>query len=167
MRWATLNATIASAGCWPDAARRGDARVPHRQQRDLLSGFAAWSSRETLPGYGYIGLSLEISPDEADEALAEIEAIAGSLAAGPILAPEVTRITGPRAEAAKRDLASNAFWASALAGAQADPRRLELIRTMGTEYKGITAADVQAAARKWLKPETAWKLKVVPETKKQ
>jgi zinc protease len=79
----------------------------------------------------------------------------------------VTRITGPRAEAAKRELASNAFWAAALSGAQADARRLELIRTMAKGYEGITAAEVQAAAKKWLTPQTEWKLKVVPETREQ
>jgi inorganic pyrophosphatase len=89
--------------------------------------------------------------------------------AAPILQPISTGLACGSSfeEAAKRDLASNAFWAAALAGAQADPRRLELIRTMGTGYRGITVAEVQAAARKWLKPETEWKLKVVPETKKQ
>jgi zinc protease len=122
---------------------------------------------DTLPGYGYIGLSLEIPPDRADAALAEIEMIAKTLATGPIWESEVTRITGPRAEAVKRDMASNAFWASMLSGAQADSRRLELIRTLVSDYQGITAEDVHAAAKRWLKPEAAWKLKVVPEAKAQ
>jgi zinc protease len=52
-----------------------------------------------------------------------------------------------------------------MAGAQTDPRGLDLIRTQVSDYESITTADVQAAARRWLKPETAWKLKVVPEAK--
>jgi zinc protease len=122
---------------------------------------------DTLPGYGYIGLSLEIPPDKADAALAEIEMIAATLAKGPIWESEVTRIIGPRVEAVKRDMTSNAFWAAALSGAQADSRRLEFVRTLVSDYQGITAEDVHAAAKRWLKPETAWKLKVVPEAKAQ
>jgi zinc protease len=122
---------------------------------------------DTLPGYGYIGLSLEIPPDKADAALVEIQAIAANLASGPIWESEVTRITGPRSEAVKRDMASNAFWVAALSGAQADSRRLEFIRTLASDYRTITAEDVHAAAKRWLKPETAWKLKVVPQAKAQ
>jgi zinc protease len=122
---------------------------------------------DTLPGYGYIGLSLEIPPDKADAALAEIETIAATLAKGPVWESEVTRIIGPRAEAVKRDMASNAFWAGALSGAQADSRRLEFVRTLVSDYQAITAADVHAAAKRWLRPEAAWKLKVVPEAKTQ
>jgi zinc protease len=118
---------------------------------------------DTLPGYGYIGLSLEIPPDKADAALAEIERIAATLAKGPVWESEVTRIVGPRAEAVKRDMAGNAFWATALSGAQGDSRRLEAVRTLISDYQAITAADVNAAAKRWLKPEMAWKLKVVPE----
>jgi hypothetical protein len=40
---------------------------------------------------------------------------------------------------------------------------LQYIRSEGSDYAGITPAEIQAAAAKWLKPETAWKLKVVPE----
>jgi zinc protease len=120
---------------------------------------------DTLPGYGYVGLSLEIPPDKADAALAEIEAIAATLAKGPIWDSEVARIVGPRVEAVKRGMAGNDFWVAALSGAQADSRRLEAIRTLVSDYQAITAADVHAAAKRWLKPETAWKLKVVPEAK--
>ncbi len=119
----------------------------------------------TLNGYGYVGLSLEIPPDRADAALAEIETIAATLASGPVWETEVTRIVGPRMEAMKRDMANNAFWAEALSGAQEDSRRLEAIRTLISDYQSIAAADVHAAAKRWLKPETAWKLKVVPEAK--
>jgi predicted Zn-dependent peptidase len=39
---------------------------------------------------------------------------------------------------------------------------MEYLRSEGADYANITPADIQAAAKKWLKPETAWKLKVVP-----
>jgi zinc protease len=97
----------------------------------------------------------------------EIQAIAANLVKGPIWESEVTRITGPRVEAVKREMAGNGFWIAALSGAQADSRRLEFIRTLASDYQSITAEDVHAAAKRWLKPETAWKLKVVPQAKAQ
>jgi hypothetical protein len=54
-------------------------------------------------------------------------------------------------------------WLRNMAGAQTDPKGLDLIRSEAADYESITVADVQAAARRWLRPETAWKLKVVPE----
>jgi zinc protease len=81
-------------------------------------------------------------------------------------ASEVRRIVAPRVEQSKRDRVSSAgYWIQNMAGAQTDPRGLDLIRTQVSDYESITTADVQAAARRWLKPETAWKLKVVPEAK--
>jgi zinc protease len=39
---------------------------------------------------------------------------------------------------------------------------MNYIRTELSDYASITPEDVRAAAAKWFKPETAWRLKVVP-----
>ena len=52
---------------------------------------------------------------------------------------------------------------SELSGAQADPRRLDAIRSLLPGTERITAADVQAAARTFLTDERAWKLIVRPK----
>jgi zinc protease len=120
-------------------------------------------SRE-LPGYGYIGVMVEAPPALIDGILAQMQDIATRLGTEGMPVSEVRRIVAPRVEQSKRDLASSAgYWIQNLAGAQADPRNLDLIRTQVSDYESIEVSDVQAAARRWLSPDTAWKLKVVPE----
>lgn len=117
-----------------------------------------------LRNYGYIGLLIEIPPGMIDGVLAQMEAIAARLAAAPVYNSEVQRLIGPRMEQARRDAASSpGYWLQGLAGAQTDPVRLDVLRTQVSDLESITPADVHAAAKRWLKPETAWKLKVVPE----
>jgi zinc protease len=117
-----------------------------------------------LPGYGYVGVQVELPPEKLDAVLAQIEAIAVKLATDPVAMSEVTRITGPRIEQVKREQASNAgYWAAYLAGASADPARLDYIRNELGAYQSMTPADIQAAAKRWLRPDTVWKLKVTPE----
>jgi zinc protease len=119
-----------------------------------------------LPDYGYVGVQVEMAPGTLDAVLAQIEGIAGNLAANPAPASEVTRITGPRIEQAKREQAASAgYWMAHLAGAAVDPARLDHIRAEIADYESLTPADIQAAARRWLRRETALKLKVVPDRK--
>ena len=119
---------------------------------------------DELKDYGYIGLLIEIPPPMIDGVLAQMEAIAARLAAAPVFNSEVQRVIQPRMEQARREAASTpGYWVAGLAGVQTDPARLDALRTHVSDYESITPADIQAAARKWLKPETAWKLKVVPE----
>jgi len=116
-----------------------------------------------LAGYGYVGVQVELPPEKLDAVLAQIEAIAVKLATDPVAVSEVTRITGPRIEEVKRGRASSAgYWAAYLAGAWAEPARLDYLRNELSNYQSMTPADVQAAAKRWLKPDTVWKLKVVP-----
>jgi zinc protease len=57
---------------------------------------------------------------------------------------------------------TNGYWLSELSGAQADPRRLDVIRDIVPGTQRVTAADVERAAQAWLKPETAYELVVEP-----
>jgi zinc protease len=139
--------------------------------RELRSGSGATYSPDSdiefsrdLPGYGYIGVMVEVPPEMIDGVLAQMQRIATDLGAGVMPASEVRRIVQPRLEQARRERSSSVgYWLRNMAGAQTDPKGLDLIRSEAADYESITVADVQAAARRWLRPETAWKLKVVPE----
>ena len=50
-----------------------------------------------------------------------------------------------------------------LAGAQTDPRRLEMLRSAEAGLERVSAADVMKAAQTYLKPDTAWKLEIRPK----
>ena len=158
----------------PRAARAGQVladMLRDEATRQLRTGNGSTYSPVTisefsfeLPDYGYVGVQVELPPEKLDAVLAQIEGIAADLAAYPIPSSEVTRITGPRIEQARRAQAASAgYWIASLAGAMRTPRKLDYVRSEIDDYQSLTPADIQAAAKRWLKPETAWKLKVVPE----
>ncbi len=143
---------------------RDDATRKFRSENgQTYSPFAISEFSDTLPGYGYIGLQMEIPPQLEDSAIADIQAIAAKLASDPVPYSEVTRITGPRTESIKRQRATNRYWLAGLEGVQTDARKLEQLRLTGDEYADIIPEDVLRAAKAWLKPETEWKVKAVPE----
>jgi zinc protease len=121
----------------------------------------AWS----FPGYGYMSASIEAPPDKLDDFYATVNAIAKDLRDKPVSADELERVVKPRVETLTKAQQSNEYWLGQLIGAQADPRRLDAVRDTITGLQKVTAADVQAAAQKWLVDAKAWKLEVVPETK--
>jgi zinc protease len=60
---------------------------------------------------------------------------------------------------------SNEFWLNSLAGAQADPRKLDAIRSAVAGLQRVTPAQIQAAAQAYLRDDKAWKLEITPEQK--
>src|SRR5205085_1565098 len=73
-------------------------------------------------------------------------------------ADELERARKPEIDALTRAMQTNAFWQSGLGGAQADERRLKLIRDALPQLKNVTAADVQRVAQKYLTDARAFKL---------
>ncbi len=133
-------------------------------------GGATYSPMETvdfspfLPDYGFIGVAIEVAPDMIDEVQAKIQGIATDLATKPVPESEIQRITAPKIEQYRRAFTSSVgYWMELLANAHENGLGLQYIRSEGSDYASITPAEIQAAAAKWFKPETAWKLKVVPE----
>jgi len=116
-----------------------------------------------LPEFGYIAVAVEAPPGLVDDIQNEIQSIASMLAQVPQPSSEIVRITQPKVEEARRNFLSNVgYWTELLANVHDDPSGLEYIRSEMADYAGITPADVQAMARKWLRPETAWRLRIVP-----
>jgi zinc protease len=113
-------------------------------------------------GWGYIAANVEVPPEKLAGFFADTQKIAADLQAKPIGADELERAKKPRIEGIQRARVTNGYWLGELSGAQADPRRLDVIRQIIPGTEKVTAADVQRAAQLWLKPETAFKLEVVP-----
>jgi zinc protease len=117
-----------------------------------------------LPNYGYIGVAVEVPPEQVADVQASIIEIANGLVQFVQPKSEIDRVVQPLIESNRRQRAGNpGYWLGSLAGAQTNPKVLEDLRTEESDYASITPADVQAAAKRWLKPEAAWKLKVQPE----
>ena len=109
-------------------------------------------------GYGYLYASVEAPPERTDAILTEIRQIATGLRDNPPTLDELNRARNPRVQDLERARSANEYWLSGLGGAQDDPRRLESLRTQLDEYRAITPADVQAAARTFLRDERMWRL---------
>lgn len=114
-------------------------------------------------GWGYMSASVEIPPAGLDAFFADVAEIAADLRTTPVEADELERARQPRLERIARARVTNGYWLSELSGGQADPRRLDAIRAVIPGTERVTAEDVQRAAERILRPDTAWKIEVVPE----
>jgi zinc protease len=116
-----------------------------------------------FPRYGFIAASVEMPPEKLDGFFRDVEAIAADLRDKPVSADELQRAKDPRVQALEKARESNEYWLDALAGAQEDPRRLDAVRSAVSGLERVTAAEVQAAARLYLVPAAAFRLKIIPE----
>ena len=120
---------------------------------------------------GHAGLSCEeyrpyLDPKytaEFDAFLAQLDKVTADLKEKGPTADEFERARKPEFDSLERAVETNGFWSSFLAGAQADERRLELIRQARPKLERVTVADVQRVAQKYLTDAKAWKLVVTPK----
>jgi zinc protease len=123
----------------------------------------SYTQSTTFPGWGYVSAQVEVPPAKLDGFFAKAQEIAAELRDKPISADLLERARKPRLEQLDKAQQTNEYWASELSGAQADPRRLDAIRSLLGQTERVTAADVQAAARQFLTDDKAWKLVVRPK----
>jgi zinc protease len=118
------------------------------------------------PGYGYVAAMIEAPPEKLDGFFKDVQAIAKDLRDKPISPDELQRAMQPRIEQIQKAMeSSNEFWLNSLAGAQADPRKLDAIRSAVAGLQRVTPAQIQAAAQAYLRDDKAWKLEITPEQK--
>jgi zinc protease len=135
------------------------------QKGDTYSPHAGLTASQIFPGFGYLLAQVETPPDRIDTFFSELNKIAQDLRAAPVSQDELTRAVLPLVDQLKQARQTNEYWVAALTDAQTDPRKLESIRTQIAHYQGVSAADVQQAARKYMSPDRAWKLEVLPAPK--
>jgi zinc protease len=156
----------------PDKARANDIlrRVLQLRLIDVLrlkegvtySPGAASSASTVWPHYGYVSAQMEAPPEKLAGFFTDVDAIAADLAANPVKDDELERAKKPALEGLDKAVHTNGYWLGALSGAQADPRRLDIIRSSAAGLERVTAADVQQAAAAELRPAAAWKLEIEP-----
>ncbi|SCB30039.1 zinc protease [Rhizobium miluonense] len=115
-----------------------------------------------IPGYGFTYYYVETTPAKVDHFFDLVDRIAADLRDKDVSPDELTRARAPIVEEIKRSQQTNNYWLESLSNAQTDPRRLERIRGSIDNYQSLTAQDVRTIATKYLKPETAWRLKILP-----
>lgn len=123
---------------------------------------ASAEASDVFPGYGIVAANVETPPDKVAGFYAATDAITADLRNTPVSADELERARKPRVEQLIKAQQTNEYWLGRLSAAAEDPRKLDVIRETLPGYARITPADVQAAARKYLRDERAFKLVVEP-----
>lgn len=133
------------------------------KQGTTYSPGAGHSGSDIYKGYGYLAAQIEAPPEKLEPFLADAARIARGLAERPILADELQRARRPLIENLQRlRSSSNTWWLQSIAGIQERPEVSESIRVSIGQYESITPAQLQAAARRYLVEQKAWKAVVVP-----
>jgi len=115
---------------------------------------------ETFPHYGVGFVAVEMPPQKIPNFFAEVSDITANMAEHGVTADELERARNPRVATIRKSQLTNEYWLARLEGSIAEPRRLDIIRTTLPDYAKVTAADVQAAAKRYLVDGKAWKLVV-------
>jgi len=124
------------------------------------------ASSSVFPGFGFAAALIDTQPDKVQPFFTTVEQIAADLRDKPVSQDELDRAKKPAIEALQKRMETNEFWLGQLSGAQTDPRKLTSLRSALSGIQRVTAADVQAVAREYLKPGQTWRLIVRPQAAK-
>ncbi|MGD9510366.1 MAG: M16 family metallopeptidase [Geminicoccaceae bacterium] len=117
-----------------------------------------------LPGYGYVAAAIDVAPGNAERIAEVIETTATQMRGGGITADEFDRALQPRLAQARSALQSNGYWLhSVMLGAERFPQLLDDARTVLADTQAQSLEAVQALAAKYLDPERAVPVLVLPQ----
>jgi len=116
----------------------------------------------TYPGYGTFTIAAPVDAAQVDAARAAMLATVRAMIAEPVDDDTLLRARAPLLESYDNALKTNAGWMNLADRAQAEPERIERF-TRGKEIaQNITAADIQALAARYLDPDRALEITVLP-----
>ncbi len=127
------------------------------------SPFAYNQSSRCYPNYGVFNAFVQIDPNAADTAIANVRQIADGLAQNKITDDELRRALDPLLTSLKDLRRQNHYWLnSVLKGLSNHPEQLEWSRNMVDDYASITSDELLALARRYLKNKNAATVVVTP-----
>lgn len=106
----------------------------------------------------------QLPPALAPEFFATADKIAADLATTGPTADELARATEPLRQLLNRLETGHAFWLNQLEGATMDPNRIKLLPSIMNDYTVSTPAEMKALAARYLQPDKAFRVEVLPET---
>jgi zinc protease len=121
---------------------------------------AAGSPSDVFPNYGLIYADVETPPAKIDGLYTAVRKITADLRSKGPTQDELDRAIRPRVEGFTKAQQTNEYWMTWVAGSDADPRRLDIVRDTIPGYRRITAPEVQAVAARYLTDANAWRLEV-------
>ena len=118
---------------------------------------------QAFPDYGFLYAIVDAPPDKARLLVSEIAELGEALHRNGVTEDELERARNPVVSELKRLLATNAYLLSAIiSGSQEQPEKLRRAATSLKEVSSLTVADLNEVARKYLRPEAALPVVVVP-----
>ena len=118
-----------------------------------------------MPSGGSFIITSQLRPDRVDLFFKISRAIADDLVAKPVSADELVRAVTPLRELIARASSGNSFWLNQLLGVTREPRKIDALRTLSSDYGRITVAELQETAKRWFIQNKAMMLIVKPEGK--
>gem|GEM_PF-73184 len=171
----------AAAVAWPSGA--GMTRIRESRQLEILvqifsnrlldamreragasyapQAYSDWPS--DVSAGGKIVALAQLKPEFVPVFFAEAQKIGADLAANPPTADEINRVTGPLGQRVRRASTGNQFWLYNLEGASEDPQRIELLRSLLSDYSNTTPEIMKFLAQRYFSGVEPFKLAVLPE----
>jgi len=137
--------------------------VLREQLRTTYSPVSYSYSQRTFAGFGHLTTLATVPPQAMDAAAGVMRDIAAELAAKPVDPDLLERARNPVRARFERAETQNTGWLGLVAGAQSDPADLDRRRARLGVLNGVTPADIQAAAKRYLAGKTPVEIRVVPE----
>lgn len=116
---------------------------------------------EELNGGGFLILQTQLKPDRIGYFYQWADEIARDLATNPVTQDELDRQVEPVRQLLNRAAYSNGFWMNQLQGFGRDPGKLTRAASLGTDLIGVTPADLQALAARYLLDQKSWSAMVL------
>ena len=113
----------------------------------------------TMSGKGAIACTSPLSAG----LFGRYDRIANDLATNPPTADEINRVTGPLGQRIRRASTGNQFWLYNLEGASFDPKRVQLLRSLLTDFSQTNPQIMQFLADRYFAQSTPLKLAIIPE----
>ena len=123
--------------------------------------FSNWPA--DLASGGRITALAQLEPEFVPVFFAEADKIAKDLAANPPTTDELARVTEPLGQLIRRASTGNQFWLYNLEGATVDPQRVELLRSLLSDYSQTSPQVMQFLADRYLAKRAAFRLAIIPE----
>lgn len=141
-------------------------RMRVRIREDLgeaYSPYAVNQASETFEDYGLFFGMVGIAPERASEVADVVVEIGAELRDEGVTEDELVRAIRPTLNSLEKAIRDNGYWlGSVLASSQEYPQRLEWARHMISDYESIQVDEVSELARRYLHPDRALRVIVVP-----
>jgi zinc protease len=122
------------------------------------------SHSRTYPGYGTFTIAAPVDAAQVDAAREAMLETVRALIAAPVDDDTLLRARRPLLESYDNALKTNQGWLNLVDRAQTEPERIERFSQAKERLSALTAADVQAMAARYLQPEQALEIVVLPRT---